>query len=75
MADGRRSRLAREILENPLWKETFKELGQYYYEEFRACRDDESRRKIGIANDMLDDFEAFLTQAIAEGITVGDNDE
>lgn len=69
-----RSRLAREILENPVWKETFQQLGEEYYEAFRAADSDEDRRKIGIAHDILDDFESTLRLAVNQGVKqVGDN--
>ena len=71
-----RSRLAHEIVTNPVWKETFEQLGEYYYDAFRSADNDEERRKIGIANDILDDFESFLNLAINQGVKqVGDNNE
>ena len=63
-------------MDNPLWKETFKLLGEYYYEAFRAADNNDDRLKIGLAADMLDDFESFLSLAINQGVKqVGDNNE
>ena len=69
-----RARQAQEILENPLWKETFTALGHYYYESFRVAADEHTRDRVAIANDMLDDFESFLNLVVNEGVpNVGDN--
>ena len=75
MDKTRRGVLAKEILTNPLWEEVFDEMGKYYYEEFRASKDADERIKIGLANDMLDDFKATLVDAVVDGMTinVGDN--
>ena len=71
-----RARLAAAIIGNPVWRDTFEALGKYYYEAFRAAPDVESRTRIALANDILDDFESFLNLAINEGApTVGDNNE
>ena len=67
----RRGALAKEILANPLWEETFNDLNAYYYEQFRLASDLETQRRIAMANDLLDDFRDTLQEAVVNGVRLG----
>ena len=67
----RRAALAKEILTNPLWEETFNDLNAYYYEQFRLASDLDTQRRIAMANDILDDFRDTLQDAVVNGVRLG----
>ena len=75
-----RSVKAQAILQNPLWEQLFKDLSMYYYNEFRVNIDPDTRGRIAMAHDMLDDFQTQLEASVDEGMVVplkavGDNNE
>lgn len=61
---------AQEILTNPVWEQTFKDLSEYYYAEWRHNPDFGTRERISMAHDMLDDFQTQLEATMAEGKVV-----
>lgn len=73
----RRSRLAEEILNNPLWDEFFEEMKQDLFVQF--CIQDldyQDRIKISIAVDMIGDLKTKCEAKLMDGVKlniVGDN--
>lgn len=66
---------AQQIKDNPIWDELYEEIKRELFEEFIANTDIETRERIALAVDMIDDLRVKLEAYIVEGIplNVGDN--
>lgn len=72
----RRSKLAEDILNNPLWEEFFTEIKQDLFVQFCNNPDLEAREKISIAVDLMAALKSKCEEKLMDGIqltVVGDN--
>ena len=65
--DRHRGTLAKQILENEVYKEAFSEMEKAIFNEWIHSKDEEQRDALWILIQMLPRFEALLTAAVNNG--------
>jgi hypothetical protein len=66
---------AKQIVENPIWPDIYKDLKMQFFDQFCENTDMESRERIAMAMDVVDEIQQKLVFFIVDGedIKVGDN--
>lgn len=73
----RKSVLAQDIIENPIWDEVYDDMKKDLFDEFCSNIDLKSRERISMAMDLINDLRVKIEAKMVEGIQlkiVGDND-
>ena len=65
--DRHRGTLAKQILENEIYKEAFSEMEKAIFSEWKHSTDEEQREALWIMIQMMPRFEAILTASINNG--------
>ena len=76
MEAGRKAMLAQQILDNPLWDDLYEDMKQDLFEQFCSDINLQTRERISLAVDLIDDLREKIEAKMVEGTTlnmVGDN--
>ena len=65
--DRHRGTLAKQILENEIYKEAFSEMEKAIFSEWKHSKDEDQREALWIMIQMMPRFEATLTASINHG--------
>lgn len=72
----RKSVLAQDIIDNPIWDESYEEMKKDLFEQFCGDVDLQTRERISLAIDLIDDLRTKIEAKMIEGAVlniVGDN--